>query len=55
MGLAGLNLLSASDTAAKIAAGEITSEAVVAECLARIKERDSDIGAWAYIDPDYAI
>lgn len=55
MGPTGLNLLSASDAAAKIAAGEITSEALVANCLARIRARDPDIGAWAFVDPDQAI
>ena len=55
MGPAGHNLLSASDAAAKIAAGELTSEALVADCLARIKARDPDIGAWAHVDPDHAI
>ena len=54
-GPTGRNLLSASDAAAKIAAGEITSEALVADCLARIRARDPDIGAWAHVDPDHAI
>lgn len=54
-GPARLNLLSASDAAAKIGAGEITSEALVADCLARIKARDPDIGAWAHVDPDLAL
>lgn len=55
VGPPGHNLLSASDAAARIAAGEITSEALVADCLARIRARDPDIGAWAYVDPDCAI
>ena len=55
LGPAGHNLLSASDAAAKIAAGEITSEALVTDCLARINARDTDIGAWAYVDPDHVI
>jgi len=55
MGPTGHNLLGASDAAAKIAAGEITSEALVADCLARIGARDPDIGAWTYVDPDHAI
>ncbi len=55
VGPTGHNLLSASDAAARIAAGEITSEAVVADCLARIRARDPAIGAWAYVDPDRAV
>ena len=55
MGPTGRNLLNASDAATRIAAGEITSEALVADCLARIRARDPDIGAWAYVDPEYAI
>ncbi|MBI2318818.1 MAG: amidase [Betaproteobacteria bacterium] len=54
-GPAGANLLSASEAAAKIASGEITSEALVGDCLARIKARDPDIGAWACVDPEHAI
>lgn len=33
-----------------IEAGDITAEAVAAACLARIRERESEIGAWAAID-----
>jgi Asp-tRNA(Asn)/Glu-tRNA(Gln) amidotransferase A subunit family amidase len=55
MGPAGHNLLSASDAAAKIAAGELTSEALVADCLGRIKARDPEIGAWTHVDADHAI
>ena len=50
-----LNALSATDAAAKIAAGEITSEALVADCLARIEARDGEVHAWAFIAPDYAL
>ncbi len=50
-----LNALSATDAAAKIAAGEITSEALVADCLARIEAREGEVHAWAFIDPDYAL
>lgn len=53
-GPTGHNLLAASDAAARIAAGEITSESLVADCLARIRARDPDIGAWAYVNPDRA-
>ncbi len=50
-----LNRLSASQAAARIATGKITSEALVRDCLARIKEREDEVHAWAYVDPDYAI
>ena len=54
-GPAGLNLLSASEAAEKIAAGEITSEALVKDCLARIEARDPDFHAWAFLDPALAL
>ena len=47
--------LSASEAAGKIATGEITSEALVASCLARIAERDDAVRAWAFLDPDHAL
>ena len=54
-GPGGLALLMATEASAKLAAGEITSEALVRDCLARIEAREPEIGAWAYIDPDYAL
>ncbi|MDP6427175.1 MAG: amidase [Rhodospirillales bacterium] len=51
----GLNTLGAAAAAAKIAAGEITSEALVGDCLARIDARDGDIHAWAFVDPELAL
>ena len=51
----GLNKLSVTEAANKIASGEITSEALVRDCLLRIEAREPDIGAWKYIDPDYAL
>ena len=53
-GPGGLNLLSATQTAEKIAARATTSLAVVEDCLARIAARDPDIHAWAFIDPELA-
>ena len=50
-GLSGLNLLSATQAAEKMAAGETTSLAVVEDCLARIAAREPDIRAWAFVDP----
>ena len=51
----GLDALTASDAARRLAAGEITSEALVADCLSRIDAHDGTIGAWAYLDRDYAL
>ena len=53
-GPAGLNTLGVAHGAARIAAGEITSEALVADCLERIAARDGELGAWAFVDPDLA-
>ena len=50
-----INRLSASEMARRIAQGELTSEAVVSACLARIRERDPVVQAWAYLDPDFAL
>ncbi|MCG8546552.1 MAG: amidase [Alphaproteobacteria bacterium] len=47
--------LTASQAVAKIEHGEITSEALVRSCLARINDVDGEIQAWAYLDPDAAI
>ncbi len=51
----GLNGLAACDAAAGLEAGDITSEALVRDCLARIGARDPEVLAWDYLDPDYAI
>ncbi len=51
----GLNGLTASDAAARLDAGDITSEALVRDCLARIDAREPEVHAWDYLDPDYAI
>lgn len=50
-----LHELTATDAAARIADGEITSEALVRACLERIEAREPDVAAWAYLDPDQAI
>ena len=49
------NELSASEAAKRIAAGEITAEALVRDCLARIEEREPGVGAWEYLDPELAL
>ena len=43
--------MTATEAAAALRAGTLTSEALVAACLARIKARDSAVEAWAHIEP----
>lgn len=47
--------LSATEANGKIRGGEITSEELVGACLERIGQIDGEIGAWAHLDPDYAL
>lgn len=51
----GLNGLTASEAAAQLESGNLTSEALVRDCLARIDAREGEVQAWDYLDPDYAI
>src|SRR5688572_17767881 len=53
--MAELNRLSAAEAARQIAAGKITSEALVRDCLERIKARDGEAHAWVYCDPEIAL
>ncbi|MDQ2962004.1 MAG: amidase [Pseudomonadota bacterium] len=52
--MSGLNRLSAVSAARKLAAREITAEALLADCLERIAERESDVRAWTYLGTDAA-
>lgn len=47
-----LHKISASEIARRIAAGEITAEAVVNDCLERIETREGAVHAWASLDPE---
>ena len=49
------NVRSMADAAKAIADGALTSEALVAACLARIEERDGEVGAWTWVDPERAL
>jgi Asp-tRNA(Asn)/Glu-tRNA(Gln) amidotransferase A subunit family amidase len=49
------NLLTAAVAARRIAAGELSSEQLVHDCLERITERDGDVGAWEHLDPTAAL
>ena len=50
-----LNEWTASEIVAGIAAGRTTSAKVVESCLERIAARESEVAAWAYIDPEQAL
>src|SRR5438034_1236562 len=55
MELINLHGLSATDAARVIREGVISSEQYVAACLARVRETDARIEAWAFLDPDFAL
>src|SRR6266852_804004 len=50
-----LHALSATDAARLIRDGVVSSEQLVEACLARIREVDGRIEAWAFLDPEYAL
>ena len=55
MDLTNLHRLSASDAARLIRDGVIGSEQLVEACLARVREVDTAVQAWAFLDPDHAL
>jgi Asp-tRNA(Asn)/Glu-tRNA(Gln) amidotransferase A subunit family amidase len=55
MDLNNLHVLSASEAARLIREGVITSEQLVEACLARVREVDEQVQAWAFLDPGYAL
>ena len=55
MDLTNLHGLSAADGARLIREGVVSSEQLVEACLARIREVDAEVQAWAFLDPDYAL
>src|SRR5256885_8969262 len=55
MDLTNLHALSATEAARLICEGVISSEQYVAACLARVRETDARIEAWAFLDPDHAL
>ena len=55
MELSGPHALPATDAARLIREGTISSEQYVAACLARVRETDARIEAWAFLDPDHAL
>jgi len=50
-----LNMLDAVEVRDRLDQGAITAEALVASCLARIEEREDEVGAWAHLDPGHAL
>ena len=50
-----LNRLSATSAARKLAAREITAQALLADCLERIAEREPAVRAWTFLDTDAAM
>jgi Asp-tRNA(Asn)/Glu-tRNA(Gln) amidotransferase A subunit family amidase len=50
-----LNTLSATEAARRIARREITCEQLIRDYLERIAERDREVQAWQYIDPEAAL
>ena len=55
MDLTNLHSLSASDAARLIREGVISAEQLVEACLARVRETDTQVQAWAFLDPDHAL
>jgi len=49
-----LHRLTATQAARKLAAREITAEALVEDCLARIAEREAQVRAWTHVDANGA-
>jgi amidase len=53
--MADLFRLTATEAAARIRQGKLTSEALVSSCLERIASRESQVKAWAHLDRDFAL
>jgi hypothetical protein len=53
--MADLFRLSASEAAARIREGKLTSEALVRSCLDRIDSREPQVKAWVHLDRDFAL
>jgi len=50
-----LNWFAAVDAARLIREGAISAEQLTEACLARVREVDASVQAWAYLDPEYAL
>jgi Asp-tRNA(Asn)/Glu-tRNA(Gln) amidotransferase A subunit family amidase len=52
--MSGAERLTASEIASRLSAGTLTAEALVADCLERVRAR-ADVKAWAWLDPEQAL
>src|SRR5438067_13733008 len=50
-----LNRLSATAAARKLATREISAQALLADCVERIGERDAAVHAWTFVDSESAM
>ena len=50
-----LHWLSATDAARAVRDGAISAAELVAACLARVREVDERVQAWAFLDPEHAL
>lgn len=50
-----ISQMSAIDASLAIRSGTLTSEALVSACLERIAQREDEVRAWAFIDPEQAL
>ena len=50
-----LHWLSAAEAARAVRDGALTSEELVGACLARVREADAEVQAWAHLDPEHAL
>ena len=50
-----LHWLSATDAARAIRDGAVSSEQLTESCLARVREVDDQVQAWAFLDPEHAL
>jgi Asp-tRNA(Asn)/Glu-tRNA(Gln) amidotransferase A subunit family amidase len=52
--MSGAERLTASEAAARLAAGTLTAEALIRDCLERARAR-AEVKAWAWLDPEHAL
>ena len=53
--MANLNKLTATDAARKLATREISAQALLADCMERIRERDPVVHAWTFVGAEAAL
>jgi len=52
--MSGAERLTASEAAARLAAGTLTAEALIRDCLDRVRAR-AEVKAWVWLDPEQAL